>query len=96
MMGAVHTEAGARTLKRLTAEQVDTYRRNGFYFPVAAISGSEAAECRAKLESYEAGHESIMGTLLRNKPHLVFTWINELIRDSRIVDAVEDVLRRRG
>lgn len=92
MMGAVHNEAGTRELKRLTAEEVDAYHRNGFYFPVAAISGSEAAECRARLESYEAEHEPIMRTLLRNKPHLVFTWVNELIRDSRIVDAVEDVL----
>jgi ectoine hydroxylase-related dioxygenase (phytanoyl-CoA dioxygenase family) len=33
-----------------------------------------------------------MKTALRNKPHLVFTWINELIRDPRILDVVEDVL----
>lgn len=91
-MGAVHKEAGAHPLKRLTADEVAAYHRNGFYFPVAAMSASEAAQYRAKLESYEAEHGSIMETALRNKPHLVFTWINELIRDSRIVDVVEDVL----
>ncbi len=91
-MGAVHSEAATRPLKRLTAEQLETYHRNGLYFPLRAISGSEAAQCRAKLEAFEAGHESVMKTFLRNKPHLVFTWINELIRDPRIVDAVEDVL----
>ena len=92
MTGAVHSEAATHPLNRLTSEQVDAYHRNGFYFPVVAISESDAAQCRAKLESYEAEHESIMRTVLRNKPHLVFTWINEIIRDPRIVDVVEDVL----
>ena len=91
-MGAVHSEAGAHPLKRLRADEVESYHRDGFYSPVAAISAAEAAQCREKLESYEAEHESIMKTVMRNKPHLVFTWINELIRDSRIVDVVEDVL----
>ena len=91
-MGAVHNEAQARNLKRLTPEQVDAYHRNGFYFPVSAISEADAAECRAKLESYEAGHENIMRTAFRNKPHLVFTWVNEIIRNPRIVDVVEDIL----
>jgi ectoine hydroxylase-related dioxygenase (phytanoyl-CoA dioxygenase family) len=92
MMGAVHSQAATHPLKRLTSEQVDAYQRNGFTFPVSAMSESEAAECRARLESYEAEHGLIMGTALRNKPHLVFTWINELIRDPRIVDVVEDIL----
>jgi ectoine hydroxylase-related dioxygenase (phytanoyl-CoA dioxygenase family) len=56
------------------------------------MSESEAAECRKRLEDYEASHQPIMKTTLRNKPHLVFKWINELIRDARILDAVEDVL----
>ena len=92
MMGAVHSQAATHPPKRLTSEQVDAYQRNGFAFPVSAISESEAAEYRARLESYEAEHEPIMGSALRNKPHLVFTWINELIRDPRIVDVVEDIL----
>jgi len=92
MKGAVNSQAATHPLKRLTSEQVDAYHRNGYYFPVSAMSASEAAEYRAKLESYEAGHGPIMGTALRNKPHLVFTWVNEIIRDPRIVDVVEDIL----
>ena len=33
-----------------------------------------------------------MKTGYRNKPHLVFTWADELIRHPRILDAVEDIL----
>ena len=29
---------------------------------------------------------------VRHKPHLLFTWLNELIRHPRIMDAVEDVI----
>ena len=29
---------------------------------------------------------------VRHKPHLLFTWLNELIRHPRILDAVEDVI----
>jgi non-heme Fe2+,alpha-ketoglutarate-dependent halogenase len=91
-MGAVHSGTQTQPLKRLTPEQVDAYHRNGYCFPITALPESDVAECRANLESYEAEHESIMQTALRNKPHLVFTWVNEIIRDPRIVDVVEDIL----
>ena len=29
---------------------------------------------------------------VRHKPHLLFTWLNELIRHPRILDAVEDII----
>ena len=91
-MGAVHSEADAHPLRRLSAEAVEAYHRDGYYFPLRVMPDAEAAEYRKKLEAHEASHQPIMKTALRNKPHLVFTWINELIRDSRILDAVEDIL----
>ena len=91
-MQTAQATSPTRTLKRLTEDQIEKYNREGFFFPLRALTGSEAAEYRKKLEEYEAAHQPIMKTALRNKPHLVFTWINELIRDPRILDAVEDVL----
>lgn len=91
-MGTVHSDAATKALKRLSAEAVEAYHRDGFYFPLRVMPESEAAQYRKRLEDYEASHQSIMKSALRNKPHLVFTWINELIRDARILDAVEDVL----
>lgn len=91
-MESAQLTSATRALKRLDAAAVDAYQRNGYYFPVRVMSESEAAEYRRKLEAYEAEHQPIMKTALRNKPHLVFTWINELIRDARILDAVEDIL----
>lgn len=91
-MESAQLTSTTRPLKRLDAAAVEAYQRDGYYFPVRVMSESDAAEYRRKLEAYEAAHQPIMKTALRNKPHLVFTWINELIRDARILDAVEDIL----
>ena len=91
-MESAQLEAENRPLKRLEAAELDAYQRDGYCFPFRVMSESEAAGYRGKLEAYEAAHQPIMQTALRNKPHLVFTWINELIRDARILDAVEDIL----
>lgn len=91
-MESAQLKSTSRPLKRLDAAAVEAYERDGFYFPLRAMSEAQAAEYRNKLESHEADHQPIMQTVLRNKPHLVITWINELIRDPRILDAVEDIL----
>lgn len=91
-MESVQVAKSSESLKRLGANEVKAFQRDGFYFPLRVMPDAEAAQYRQKLEAYEASHQSIMNTALRNKPHLVFTWINELIRDARILDAVEDIL----
>ena len=42
-------------------------------------------------KSFEAGAGPLAGKL-RQKSHLLFTWLNDLIRHERILDAVEDVI----
>jgi len=91
-MESVQVRNSSQALKRLSAAEVEAYQRDGFYFPVRVMPESEAATYRGKLEAYEAEHQPIMKTALRNKPHLIFTWINQLIRDPRILDVVEDIL----
>jgi ectoine hydroxylase-related dioxygenase (phytanoyl-CoA dioxygenase family) len=75
--------------KALAPSDVARYRRDGFVFPIAVLTPDEAAERRRRLEAVEAAHG---GQLLRNKPHLLFTWLVELVRHPRMLDAVEDVL----
>ena len=68
------------------------YRRDGFYFPVPVLAPDEALACRRKLEAVEAAHGGRLGGELRHKPHLLLTWLADLVRHPRILDAVEDVL----
>lgn len=91
-MPSAQIDPSSATLKSLSREQVAAYERDGFCFPIRVMPASEANEYRRMLESFEQSHRPVMKTALRNKPHLVFTWINELIRDSRILDVVEDIL----
>ena len=81
-----------RKIKQLTPAQIDAFARNGYHFPLRALSADEALGYRHRLEQSEATLGGPMRGTLRSKPHLLFTWANELIRHPAIVDAVEDIL----
>ena len=76
----------------LSTQAKDTYRRDGYCFPIQAVSPEEARDLRARLEAFERRNGGPLKGELRHKPHLLFTWLNELIRRPSILDAVEDVL----
>jgi non-heme Fe2+,alpha-ketoglutarate-dependent halogenase len=78
--------------KRLSAEAVAQYRRDGFYFPLPAISAAEARVYRDKLEAHERATGGPIAGGMRHKVHLLFTWANELARHPAILDAIEDVI----
>ena len=79
-------------MKVLTPPAVERYRRDGFYFPIRVLAPGEALERRRRLEAVEAAHGGRLGGELRQKPHLLFTWLADLVRHPAILDAVEDVL----
>lgn len=72
--------------------QLEAYRSNGFYFPLRVLSNEEAAQYRSKLEEFETEQGKPLQVIYRQKAHLLFTWLDDLIRDKRILDIVEDVL----
>ncbi|SRR6266404_2035949 len=78
--------------KVLSADAVAQYRRDGFYFPVPALSRSEARGYRDKLEAHERVLGGPIASNMRHKVHLLFTWANELANHPAILDAVEDVI----
>jgi non-heme Fe2+,alpha-ketoglutarate-dependent halogenase len=78
-------------MKSLSDAAVRQYFARGYYAPIAALSRTEAAGLRRRLEDFEATGGPMQGAV-RHKPHLLFTWLNDLIRHPRILDAVEDVI----
>jgi len=80
-----------RSSKVLTPAQVEAFRRDGYHFPVRALSTDEALSYRRRLEQSEATLGGPLRGALRSKPHLLFTWANELIRHPVVLDAVEDI-----
>jgi non-heme Fe2+,alpha-ketoglutarate-dependent halogenase len=75
-----------------TPFEVAVYRDRGYHFPISALSESEVAGFRRKLEDYEAGTGGPIKGEMRHRSHVLFTWINEMIRHSKILDAMEDLL----
>ena len=85
-----------RALKALTREQYDRYNADGGVAPVKALSAGEAAHYRACLEKFERDVGCpIMSYPSRPtiwaKPHLLFTWVDAIVRHPSILDVVEDV-----
>jgi hypothetical protein len=75
--------------RRLTRQQRERYTTDGCVFPVDILSPSEAERCRTRLEDLERRHGIVHYT---PKPHLTFTFVDELVRHSAILDAVEDII----
>jgi hypothetical protein len=78
-------------MRSLSAAAIRQYREDGYYAPVRALTTGEAAVLRRLLEGYERGSDGLRGPL-RHKPHLLFTWLNDVIRHPGILDAVEDLI----
>lgn len=71
---------------------IDVYRQQGFFSPLPALFRSETATLRAKLEELEAQHGGKLPPKINRKPHLLLTWLNDLIRNPKILDAIEKIL----
>ena len=78
--------------KVLTAAEVEAYNTKGYHFPIDVLSPAEVAGFRSALESYEHQSGGPISGAMRHRSHVLFTWVNDLIRHPRILDAVEDVL----
>ena len=78
-----------------TAEQIaDTYTRDGFVFPIDAVSESEARSIRADLERAEAelADDPTKLSMLRSYPDRVLPSFDRLVRNPNLVDAVKPIL----
>ena len=78
--------------KRLDRAAVDQYRDKGYYFPIDVLDADEVAADRARLEAFEAGQGQPVHGPQRSKSHLLFKWVDDLMRHPRILDAVEDLI----
>lgn len=78
--------------KVLTPSEVVRYNETGYHFPVDVLTPGEVADFRGKLEAYERQSGGPIKGEVRHRSHVLFTWVNDLVRHPKILDAVEDVL----
>jgi len=77
--------------KLLTQAQIAQYERDGYVAPIRIMSEADAAAIRARLEEFEGRSGGPLRGDLRHKAHLLFPWLAELVRNGRMLDAVEDL-----
>lgn len=79
-------------LKALQEDAVEQYKREGYYFPLTVLDDEQVAANRKLLEDFETSQGEPIGGALRSKTHLLFTWVDDLMRHPKILDAVEDLI----
>ena len=79
-------------LKLLNENAIVQYNRDGYYFPLRILDDEQVAANRTLLENFETTQGKPIGGAQRNKSHLLFKWVDDLIRHSKILDAVEDLI----
>ena len=78
--------------KLLNENAIAQYNREGYYFPVKILDNEQVAANRARLEKFETAQGSPIAGAQRSKSHLLFTWVDDLMRYEKILDAVEDLI----
>ncbi len=78
--------------KCLSSAALSQYREQGYYFPLNVLSADEAAACRARLDAIEHVQGHFIEGPERSKSHVLYPWIDDLIRHPLILDAVEDLI----
>lgn len=77
---------------KLTEAEIAQFRRDGYVFPVRVLGPDEARGLRRKLEAVEQRQGGRLLPTQRAKSHLLFKWLDDLIRDARVLDAVEPLI----
>ena len=78
--------------KRLTRVEIDSFREQGFLPGIDVFGEAECDEFRARVEAFERARPEAVEWAFDIKTNLLFDWVYELSRDSRLLDAIEDLI----
>ncbi|HWD56871.1 MAG TPA: phytanoyl-CoA dioxygenase family protein [Stellaceae bacterium] len=78
--------------KVLSDAQIAQYHRDGFLCPIDAFGPEEARGFRDRLEDFERRDGRLFGKGHNFKPHLLFPWVDALVRHPAVLDPVEDII----
>ena len=79
-------------LNVLTADQVDSYRRDGLLFPLPALSAAEVEYFRACHDELDQRLGGRPTAVEKGDRHLDIKWICDLATHPAVLDAVEDLI----
>ena len=76
----------------LSNEQLLNYEQAGFIPAVDVMSADEALVIRRSLEAFEATQGGQLDASQRSRAFLLFKWLDDLIRDPRVLDPIEQLI----
>jgi non-haem Fe2+, alpha-ketoglutarate-dependent halogenase len=79
-------------LPQLSPAQLSAYERDGYLAPVDVFPETEAASLGDRLKATERSLGRPLSGGERLKSHLLFAWIDELMRDERILAQVRQII----
>ena len=73
------------------------FRRNGFTFPHRVMPAAQAADLRRRFEAFDHSeqarrYDDIVNQIYLLKPYLLFSFADEIVHLSAVLDAVEDFI----
>lgn len=77
--------------KFLTEAQAQQFKDLGYVSNLRVMDIKQTQAIRDLLEDFEKRQGSPLHGSQRHKTHLLFPWLNELVRQTKIVDAIEDL-----
>ncbi len=73
-------------------EELDFYIKKGFFSPIKVLKSEEANQYRTSIEKIESKHGGSLLPEYRSKSHLLFKWLDNIIRDPRVLDPIANIL----
>ena len=78
--------------KKLTDAQVEAFHRDGFVSPIDVFTEEEALRLRRELEAAEVKWPEAFQGAARNNAHLNLLCLDEIVHNTTLVDAIEDLI----
>ena len=81
-------------MSSLTPEQLSQYQQDGYISPIDIFSAEEVKIVRDEIESIEKNWPDELIGVGRNNVHMISPVFDEVVHNSKILDAVEDLIGR--
>ena len=78
--------------KVFSTSQIKQYESDGWISPVDVFTEEQVSDCRTRLEAWESMRGGHLPPHERSGGHILFPWIDDLMRNDTILDAVEDLI----
>ena len=79
-------------MSSLTPEQLSQYQKEGYIAPLNIFSAEEVKVVRDEIEHIEKNWPNELIGVGRNNVHLISPIFDEIVHNSKILDAVEDLI----